>query len=99
MNKLNAARRHANDCPEDIFSGKSAGTRRGGIPKDRPMVCRSTDGCGRWVIRLDSAALHRQVSSGFVRTAGERGAVIEEGAAGATMSARSAEERDMWLAG
>lgn len=66
MNKLNAARRHANDCPEDIFSGKSAGTRRGGISKDRPMVCRSTDGCGRWVIWLDSAALHRQVSSGFV---------------------------------
>lgn len=66
MNKLNAARRHANDCPEEIFSGKSAGTRRGGISKDRPMVCRSTAGCGRWVIRLDSAALHRRVSSGFV---------------------------------
>ncbi len=66
MNKLNAARRHANDCPEDIFSGKSAGTRRGGISKDRPMVCRSTDGCRRWVIRLDSAALHRQISSGLV---------------------------------
>lgn len=66
INKLNAARRHANDCPEEIFSGKSAGTRRGGISKDRPMVCRSTAGCGRWVIRLDSAALHRRVSSGFV---------------------------------
>lgn len=66
INKLNAARRHANDCPEEIFSGKSAGTRRGGISKDRPMVCRSTAGCGRWVIRLDSAAFQRRVSSGFV---------------------------------
>lgn len=66
INKLNAARRHANDCPEEIFSGKSAGTRRSGISKDRPMVCRSTAGCGRWVIRLDSAALQRRVSSGFV---------------------------------
>lgn len=66
INKLNAARRHANDCPEEIFSGKSAGTRRSGISKDRPMVYRSTAGCGRWVIRLDSAVLHRRVSSGFV---------------------------------
>ncbi|MBN3730833.1 hypothetical protein [Burkholderia sp. Tr-20390] len=30
MNKLNAARPGANDCPADIFWGKSAGTRQDG---------------------------------------------------------------------